>query len=46
MDLFTCASRLLHKCHENDTIYVLKQQNYFCCVAAVGINDSGISCAV
>jgi len=46
MDLFTRASRLLHKCHENDTIYVLKQQNYFCCVAAVGVNDSGISCAV
>jgi len=46
MDLIIRASRLLHKCHEKDTIYALKQQNYFCCVAAVGINDSGISCAV
>ena len=35
MDLSTCASRLLHRCRENDTIYVLKQQTYFCCVAAV-----------
>jgi len=34
MGLSTRASRLLHKCRENDTIYVLKQQSYFCCVAA------------
>jgi len=34
MDLSTRASRLLHNYPENDTIYVLKQQIYFCCVAA------------
>jgi len=31
MGLSTCASRLLHKRRENDTICVLKQQSYFCC---------------
>ena len=35
MDLSTRASGQLHKCRENDTIYVLKQQSYFCCMAAV-----------
>jgi len=35
MDLSTRASRLLYKCRENDTIYVLKQQSYFYYVAAV-----------
>jgi len=34
MDLSTRASRLLHRRRENDTIYALKQQSYFCCVAA------------
>jgi len=31
MGLSTRASRLLHKCRENYTVCVLKQQRKFCC---------------
>jgi len=31
MGLSASASRLLHKCRENDTIRVLKQQSQLCC---------------
>jgi len=31
MDLSTRAPCLLHKCRENDSMCVLKQQSYFCC---------------
>jgi len=35
MGLSTRASRLLHKCRGNDTIFVL-QQNWFCCSCCHG----------
>jgi len=46
MDLSTRASRLLHKCHENDTIYVLSSKAICAVWLLFGINDSGISSAV
>jgi len=36
MGLSTRASRLLHKCRGNDTIFVLKQQSWFCCSCCHG----------
>jgi len=45
-DLSTRASRLLHKCRENDTIYVLSSKAISAAWLLLGINDSGISFAV
>jgi len=46
MGLSTRASRLLHKCRENDTICVHKQQKLVLLWLQFSINDSVISCAV
>ena len=45
MGLSTRASRLLHKCHENDTICMLAAKLVLLWLR-FGINDSVISCAV
>jgi len=47
MALSTRASRLLHKCRENDAICVLKQQNKLVLLWLLfSINDFVTSCAL
>ena len=46
MGLSTRASRLLHKCRENDTICVLKAAKLVLLWLRFSINDSVTSCAV